>query len=193
MRIIAGEHRGRHIDAPPGRGTRPMLDRVREALFSTLGELVADARVLDLCAGSGSLGLEALSRGAASARLVERDRRTLDVLRSNVEALELSERAAIVARDALEPSSWGEDGARYDLVFFDPPYPWLRAGERRAEVLSAVRRLAQERLAPGGVLVLHAPKDLLAAGGFGPNVSAKLREYGSNALWYLRVSELEGP
>jgi len=170
-----------------------MLDRVREALFSTLGELVADARVLDLCAGSGSLGLEALSRGASSVRLVERDRRTLDVLRSNVEALGVSERAAIVASDALEPASWGADGARYELVFFDPPYPWLRAGERRADVVGGVRRLVTERLAPGGVLVLHAPKDLLSAGEFGPSVAAKLREYGTNALWYLRVSGLEVP
>ena len=193
MRIIAGEHRGRRLLAPPGLSTRPMLDRVREALFSTLGELVADAHVLDLCAGSGSLGLEALSRGAASARLVERDRRTREVLRSNVEDLGVRERAAIVAADALEPSSWGEPGARYELVFFDPPYPWLRAGERRADVLSAVQRLAKERLAPGALLVLHAPKDLLAPGAFGPSVSAKLREYGTNALWYLRVSEVEGP
>jgi 16S rRNA (guanine966-N2)-methyltransferase len=187
MRIIAGEHRGRRIAAPLGRGTRPMLDRVREALFSTLGELTVEARVLDLCAGSGSLGLEALSRGAASARLVERDRRTLDVLRSNVEALGVSERAVIVASDALEPSSWGEDGARYELVFFDPPYPWLRAGERRAALLDAVRRLVAAHLADDGVLVLHAPKDLLVTGDFGSGIAARLREYGSNALWYLRV------
>jgi len=192
MRIIAGEHRGRRIAAPPGRGTRPMLDRVREALFSTLGEIVHGARVLDLCAGSGSLGLEALSRGAQSARLVERDRKTLAVLRSNVEALCAGERAEIVAGDALEPSSWGGADARYELVFFDPPYPWLRAGVRRAPLLRAVQQLVAAHLAPDGVIVLHAPRGLLAAEAFGPGVAARLREYGTNALWYLRVPGLEG-
>jgi 16S rRNA (guanine(966)-N(2))-methyltransferase RsmD len=193
MRIIAGEHRGRRIAAPPGRGTRPMLDRVREALFSTLGELVTDARVLDLCAGSGSLGLEALSRGARSARLVERDRKTLAVLRSNVEALGAAQRAEIVAGDAVDASSWGGADARYELVFFDPPYPWLRAGEQRTAVLRAVQAIAAEYLAPEGVLVLHAPKGLLAADSFGSGLLPRLREYGSNALWYLRRSGVEQP
>jgi 16S rRNA (guanine966-N2)-methyltransferase len=185
MRIIAGEHRGRRLAAPPGQGTRPMLDRVKEALFSTLGELVVDARVLDLCAGSGALGLESLSRGAESARLVERDRKTVGVLRSNIESLRLAERATIVQADALDPASWGE-AARFDLILFDPPYPWLRDRERRADVLAAVRRLVGQHLDPGGVLVLHAPRAQLVADDFGPGPLVRLREYGTNALWYLR-------
>jgi 16S rRNA (guanine(966)-N(2))-methyltransferase RsmD len=87
VRIIAGEHRGRLLKAPEGKGTRPMLDRVREAIFSTLGERVEDARVLDLFAGTGALGLEALSRGARALRLVERDPRVVALLRENVDAL----------------------------------------------------------------------------------------------------------
>lgn len=170
-----------------------MLDRVREALFSTLGERVDRARVLDLCAGSGSLGLEALSRGAASARMVERDRNTLAVLRSNVEALALAERATIAAADALEPSSWGAADERYELVFFDPPYPWLRDGAQRASVLRAVRELAARHLAAEGTIVLHAPRDLLAAGDFGAGLLARSREYGTNALWYLRLPGAVGP
>jgi 16S rRNA (guanine966-N2)-methyltransferase len=191
MRIIAGEHRGRRIAAPPGRGTRPMLDRVREALFSTLGERVEGARVLDLCAGSGSLGLEALSRGAQSARLVERDRKTLAVLRSNVEALALGERAQSAAGDALDPASWGGADARYELVFFDPPYPWLRDGTQRALVLRAVREIVARCLDPEGTMVLHTPRDLLAAGDFGSEVGARARDYGTNTLWYLRRSRSE--
>ena len=93
MRIIAGEHRGRLLKTPDGMGTRPMLDRVRESVFSSIGERVIDARVLDLFAGTGSLGLEALSRGALEARLVERDPRVLDLLRRNVEDLALEDRA----------------------------------------------------------------------------------------------------
>ena len=80
MRIIAGQLRGRKLASPPGRGTRPLLDRVREALFSTLGPGIVDSYVLDLFAGSGSLGLEALSRGAAFARLVEADRQVITTL-----------------------------------------------------------------------------------------------------------------
>lgn len=190
MRIIAGEHRGRRLAAPPGKATRPMLDRVREALFSTLGELVVDARVLDLCAGSGSLGLESLSRGAGSVRMVELDRRTLRVLRSNVEGLRLGPRVTIVQADALDPQSWGE-GQPYELVFFDPPYPWWRDGRRRTALLRAVRRLVTACLAPGGVLVLHAPRGEISAEDLGPGPLARLREYGTNALWYLRAEVKE--
>lgn len=123
MRIVAGRLGGRRIAAPPGDTTRPTSDRVREALFSMLGPLDG-AVVLDLYAGSGALGLEALSRGAARAVLVERDRRALTVLRANVAALGLAAPAAEVragdagrvARDALRRAE------AYDLLLLDPPY-----------------------------------------------------------------------
>jgi 16S rRNA (guanine966-N2)-methyltransferase len=124
MRVIAGTYRGRGLKAPRGESTRPTSDRVREALFSILGDRVRDARVLDLFAGSGALGLEALSRGAAHADLVERDRRAAAVARANAEALGLGpEEAAVLgmpARRALEDARGR--GAAYDLVFLDPPY-----------------------------------------------------------------------
>jgi 16S rRNA (guanine966-N2)-methyltransferase len=120
MRIVAGRFGGRRLSAPPGRGTRPTSDRVREALFSILGPL-AGARVLDLYAGSGALGIEALSRGAASAVFVERDARAAAVLRSNLDALgadgDIRRVDAIAAlRDARRR------GETYDLVLCDPPY-----------------------------------------------------------------------
>src|SRR6186713_2677315 len=96
MRIIAGTHRGRRIAAPPGETTRPMLDRMREALFSTLAPWLADACVLDLFAGSGSLGLEALSRGARRARFVERDAETARLIADNARLLGEEARAEIV-------------------------------------------------------------------------------------------------
>jgi 16S rRNA (guanine966-N2)-methyltransferase len=189
MRIIAGEHRGRRIQAPPGEGTRPMLDRVREALFSSLGDLVDGARVLDLFAGSGSLGLEAASRGAASVRAVERGGRALKALRKNVETLGLGESVEVVRADALAPPSWGE--GELDLVFLDPPYP-LFAGAERGRILGALHELAGERLAPGGLCVMHVPargarESELAPDGSG--LEAHERLYGTSALWYVERAD----
>jgi 16S rRNA (guanine966-N2)-methyltransferase len=192
VRIIAGEHRGRILQAPRGLGTRPMLDRVREALFSSLGTRVEDARVLDLFAGTGSLGLESLSRGATSARLVESDRSALAALRANVAALHLDERAEVVAGDALEPASWG-DGARYDLVFFDPPYPLLAAPHTRKRLLAVLATLLDERLSPEGCVVFHTPRDGFLASELEPPPRHRLREYGSNALWTLEARWKETP
>ncbi len=118
MRVVAGHLRGRRLVAPPGRATRPTSDRVREALFSILGPLDG-ARVLDLFAGSGALGIEALSRGASSATFVDRDPRALEVVRTNLEALGLED-AAVHRRDAL--AYLRAASATHDLVFVDPPY-----------------------------------------------------------------------
>lgn len=127
MRVIAGELGGRRLHAPRGRTTRPTSDRVREALFSMLGEL-AGARVLDLFAGSGALGIEALSRGAASTVFVERDAAALRALRANLDALALAPpRAEVRPADALAAleSAHGRQET-YDLVFIDPPYSQAR-------------------------------------------------------------------
>ena len=123
MRIVAGRLGGRRIDAPPGTDTRPTSDRVREALFSALGPLDGE-RVLDLFAGSGALAIEALSRGAASAVLVEKDGRAARVIQGNLKALELAAPHAILRRrEALAAlRDAREAGESYDLVFLDPPY-----------------------------------------------------------------------
>jgi 16S rRNA (guanine966-N2)-methyltransferase len=119
VRVIAGELRGRKLTAPAGRTTRPTSDRVREATFNALVSMgaVDDARVLDGFAGSGALGIEALSRGAAHCTFVERDRTALAALRTNLEALQLGpDRATVVATDVLATT-----GA-FDLALLDPPY-----------------------------------------------------------------------
>ena len=165
-----------------------MLDRVREAVFSSLGEQVVDARVLDLFSGSGSLGLEALSRGASSARFVERGRAAQAALRENIATLRLEERVELLACDALSPRARVAppelEGAWADLIFLDPPYPMIE-GEERAEVLAMIETLRLECLAEDGVMVLHAPKRALKAEEFGTEITAAERTYGSTAIWYL--------
>src|SRR5918911_366194 len=122
MRIIAGEHKGARIFAPPGRETRPTSDRVRENVFNIVAPWVPDARVLDLYAGSGAMGLEAISRGAPSVVFVETDRDALRVIHRNLAKLRLTG-ARVVAHDvALALAQEVAAGRKYDLVFVDPPY-----------------------------------------------------------------------
>ncbi len=120
MRVIAGEAKGRRLIAPRGLTTRPATDRLRESVFGMLGARCEGARVLDLFAGSGALGIEALSRGAASATFVERDAAAADAMRRNLEATGFAHRATVVRGD-VEAFLRGTVGA-FDLVFVDPPY-----------------------------------------------------------------------
>jgi 16S rRNA (guanine966-N2)-methyltransferase len=122
MRIIAGSHRGRRIAAPRGRDTRPTSDRVRENAFNLIGP-VDDADVLDLFAGSGALGLEALSRGAAGATFVESDRDACRTINANLDKLEL--RGTVLCQDAARVAA--REPRRYDLVLCDPPYDYDHA------------------------------------------------------------------
>lgn len=188
MRIIAGELGGRRLATPKGRSTRPMLDRVREAVFSSLGADVVDARVLDLFAGTGSLGLEAASRGAARVRFVETGRGAAKLIAKNVAALELGDRTELREQDALSPSSWSADSP-WDLVFFDPPYPlWSSDRER---LFGALQALFAE-LAPGGTIVVHTPRRALEPDAFGA-FDPRGRDYGSTTIWYLAAPADEGP
>ncbi|MFT7487057.1 MAG: 16S rRNA (guanine966-N2)-methyltransferase [Candidatus Paceibacteria bacterium] len=166
-----------------------MLDRVREAMFSTLGPGIEGAFALDLFAGSGSLGLEALSRGAAHARFVEDDARVAEIIRDNVATLGVDGRADVRTANAISSATWTPpegEGARWaDVIFFDPPYPWL-ADERRTSVFEAATALAHGVLRPGGLLVFHTPRRGARDHEFAPEFEADRRGYGSSALWYLR-------
>lgn len=157
MRVVAGTLRGRRFDAPSGTATRPTSDRVREALFSILGAAVEDARVLDLFAGSGALGIEALSRGARSAVFVERDKRVVGVLRANLAALGLdAEVRPVDAVRALRDAA--ARGETYDLAFLDPPY------RHAAEWGAGLGQGLEGLVVPGGRVVTEsdrrAPLDL---------------------------------
>ena len=123
MRIIAGEARSRTIVAPPGRDTRPTLDRVRENLFNILQNRVRGARTLDLFAGSGALSLEAVSRGAADAVLADHDRAAIEAEKRNIAALGFEGRTRVIQADwQAAVRTLEAEGALFDLIFLDPPY-----------------------------------------------------------------------
>lgn len=181
-RIIAGQARGRRLATPPGQGTRPTADRAREGLFSALESLLGGLdglRVIDAYAGSGAVGLEALSRGAAAALLVESDRRAAGVVRENLAALALPGgrlHADRVERLAAETCP----DAPYDVLFLDPPYALS------AEALSAVIAAFADNgwlAADAVVCVERAARDPEWAwpGGFAP---LRARAYGEGMLWY---------
>jgi len=182
MRIVAGTHRGRRIAAPRGRGTRPTSDRVREAVFSIVGP-VEGLDVLDLFAGSGALGLEALSRGAASAVLVDRSPAAAACIRANAEALGLEGRVRVVKRDwraalAAERAA----GRCFGLCLCDPPYsltPRIAGGLGAA--LAPV-------MATAGTVVIEYPAAGPRPEPSGLEIASRIdRTYGDTAVSVLRL------
>ncbi|MGQ9704214.1 MAG: 16S rRNA (guanine(966)-N(2))-methyltransferase RsmD [Actinomycetota bacterium] len=154
MRIIGGESRGRRIKAPRGRGTRPMRDFVREAVFDMLGERVRGSRVLDLFAGSGSLGLEALSRGAAETVFVDRGGDPVRVIQENLDILGMRDRGRVVRAEIMDFLRRSSPAERtFDLIFIDPPF---RIGVNyRQEVLNML--MEGGFLGPSSVVIMEAP------------------------------------
>jgi 16S rRNA (guanine966-N2)-methyltransferase len=151
VRVVAGLYGGRRLVAPPGDATRPTSDRVREALFSVLGRSVEDTRVLDLYAGSGALGIEALSRGASSAVFVDRAQGAITAIRANLEALGIeADVRRMQAATALRTAA--SRGEAYDLVFLDPPY--RRSADLGQELSDALGAL----LAPGARVISESDR-----------------------------------
>ena len=184
-RIVAGVAGGRRLAVPPGDRTRPTSDRTREALFGTLAGLLDldGARVLDLFAGSGAVGLEAVSRGAAAALLVDADARAAATARSNAATLGLADRVT-VRRDRVERVVATPPPEPYDLVFADPPYALADA---EIDVILATL-VARAWPAPDAVLVVE--RSSRGAGPAWPGAirPVKARRYGEGTLWYGRSS-----
>jgi 16S rRNA (guanine966-N2)-methyltransferase len=153
LRVIAGVAGGRKLVAPKG-DARPTQDRVKEALFSSLGDAVIDAVVLDLYAGSGALGVEALSRGAARAVLVDADHAAIAAIDANLAATGFAPDATVVRRSAASYVTAGAPGGPFDLVFLDPPYD-----TPAAEIDATLATLATGSLvAIGGTVVVERPR-----------------------------------
>jgi 16S rRNA (guanine966-N2)-methyltransferase len=184
-RIIAGEFRSRRLLAPEDDETsRPYLDRVKESVFNLLRGWFEGARVLDLFAGVGTVGLEAVSRGAASAVLVEKNPKHFELLKKNIETLQCGDRAVAVLADALSPTVLQRASQPVDVVFIDPPYAMMEDDRLRRKVLEQCAR-CREIMAEKSFLVLRSPlgpeEAELAVDGFeGPEV----HKY-SQQMWVL--------
>ena len=136
MRIIGGRLKGREVEAPRGVLSRPPLSIIRESVFNILGQSVEGKRVLDLFAGSGSLGIEAISRGAAEVQFVDSARRCAEMIGRNTRGLGIAEACRIARQDAAEFVRTSKD-APFDLVFVDPPFLSGKAGEVLAALVAA--------------------------------------------------------
>jgi len=188
MRIIAGEFRGRTLLSPESDATRPITDRAKQSLFDVLTPLIPDSVVYDCFAGTGSMGLECLSRGAKRATFFERDRTAVKRLQRNIDALAVKQRSRIVSGDLF---GWFEseqtcpaEAGHADIVFLDPPYRFVK--ERADALRELALRLGTHHLAPQGTVVFrHDAADSLELGGL---TRYDQREYGQMVIELLRPS-----
>lgn len=147
MRVIAGDFKGRRLKAPDWPGVRPTSDKLRETLFNVIAARVPGARVLDVFAGTGAIGLESLSRGAARAAFIEHDRRAAMLIRDNAHLCGAQDRCVIIRDTAERALSRQIEGSPFDLIVLDPPYEF--------EPLGTVLDAAVRHLAPDGLLILE--------------------------------------
>ncbi|MGC7870439.1 16S rRNA (guanine(966)-N(2))-methyltransferase RsmD [Desulfosporosinus sp. SYSU MS00001] len=185
MRIIAGEMRGRILKAVEGMLTRPTSDKVKGAIFNVLGERIIDARVLDLFSGTGNLALEALSRGAREAVLVEKSHNALEVIQENIGRLGLGPKTKVLHMDAFKYLENCSDEA-YDLIFLDPPY-------HKELVLQSLKTLSSSTyLAPNGVIIAETAKDELLNenDAFFSFEIRKTSLYGDTKVWYIQSMDV---
>lgn len=183
MRIVAGELGGRVLRAPHGAATRPTSEKVRQALFNILGPPAPDTHVLDLFAGSGALGLEALSRGAASATFVERARPALVALRANIDALAVGDRVTIAPIDVTTFVAAPPPGPTWTWIFLDPPYAAGAAGLFAATLAA----LPRARLAADAIVVVEHAHRAPPPDRAGFLLRTDLRRYGDTSLSWYRI------
>lgn len=150
MRIIAGEFRGRRLLPPAGDQTRPVTDRVKQSIFDILSPHIEGSAVYDCFAGTGSFGIESLSRGARHATFFESHRPTVALLRQNLKTLGIEDRSTIVMTDWFAHLAGASGASHIDLIFLDPPYRYLR--ERPDELRTAVASLVDRHLSPRGLV-----------------------------------------
>lgn len=191
MRIIAGQWRSRRLLRPTTTETRPIPDRVRESLFNILGERygspggLPELHVADVFAGSGSIGLEALSRGAGHCCFFERQRAALAALRRNIDALQAESVATVITADAWHRATTGVDGQPLELVFLDPPYSDSNDSSKTGTVAQYLARLG-ENGHPTPLVVLHHKAKVVYETGVCPGwIVADTRTIGSNALTFF--------
>lgn len=181
MRVITGIAKGRKLRAPKGMDTRPTTDRVKEALFNLLGDKVYDAVFLDLFAGTGGIGIEALSRGAGRAVFIEKSPAALQVIRENLTITGLTEKAEIYRQDSvIALDMLGKRGVKFDLIYVDPPY--LKNYEEKVLIKISDYALLNET---GAIVVESSKKDLLP-GQVGCLMMVRQEKYGDTLLSFYR-------
>lgn len=195
MRIIAGKWKGWQIAAPPGDQTRPILDRAKTVLFDMIGHRLAEPgrlpriAVLDLFAGSGGLGLEALSRGAAYALLVERERQAAALIRRNLDSLQIVSEARVVEADATRctiPPPPSDVASSYELVFMDPPYRMLTGPVPGVGIRELTKTLSADPvIAPTALIVVRHERQRGAEPDMSPLVEIDRRDIGKMTLRFM--------
>ncbi len=177
MRVIAGDFRGRQLQAVPGKGTRPTTDKVKESIFSMIGPFFDGGWVLDLYAGTGGLGIEALSRGCERAVFVDADQRALSIVRQNIAQLGLEARCETYRNDAGRAlKALGKRDVQFDLVFLDPPYAY----QKLAAEITAISE--QHLLSAGGRIVAEHDAAIELPEQIGTYIREKTATYGDTTI-----------
>ena len=184
MRIIAGTAKGMRLKAPKGMNTRPTTDRVKESVFGILANDLIDAEVLDLFAGTGNLGLEALSRGAATAVFIDKQAQSIKVMMENAILTNLAGNAVICREDVMQAlRRFQNNGKSFDLIFCDPPYN-LGLGEKVLKLVDTT-----ELLAAGGILILEMSRHENLPGGLKRIVAYRSEFYGETVVSFFTRQE----
>lgn len=184
MRIISGKAKGHHLKSAPHHKIRPTADRVKEAIFNILGEFTHEARVLDLFAGTGSLGLEAISRGAASAVFVDKAFSAIRIIRQNLESLGFDDQCEVWHTDAFQAvKTLGDQEKQFDLIFIDPPYQ----SELADKVIPYL--LHYNLVRPESIIVLERPSRKQPAQANLPLICLRESKYGDTIIQYWQKSE----
>jgi 16S rRNA (guanine966-N2)-methyltransferase len=186
MRVIAGEAKGRRLVAPKGTGTRPATDRIRETLFAILEPDLEDARVFDLFAGAGTMGIEALSRGAAHVTFVERAAAAIEALRRNLATTGFVDRAEVVAANVIGFLDRGAPGRQANLVFLDPPFADVAILEATIAHPNLAAALAPDATVVARVLRKHPPVTPTSVD------IARTKQIGEEDLLFLRYRDSRG-
>lgn len=180
MRVITGSARGRNLITLEGEDVRPTTDRVKEALFSIIQFEIEGRKILDLFAGSGQLGIEALSRGAEKAVFVDSSKKSLEVTKKNLENTKLIEKAVLLNRESISYLRTASE--TFDIVFLDPPY--------KTGLLQSALGEIEKVVNPGGVVICEAPKDEELPEGIGSHFQSKKYNYGKISLTVYRTATI---
>ncbi len=194
MRVISGKAKGARLSALSSKRTRPILDRVKESLFSILGDFVVDSIVLDVFAGTGSLGIEALSRGAKRCLFVDNDMHAVQVIKKNLQDTRFLEMAEILEKDAFALSSFLTDKCmEFDLILVAPPYRLIDSDSKdREKIFTLLDECASRQILNGsGIIVLqHHKKQIVSQENFKHLKVDDERRYGNTQLTFLRTNSV---